>query len=135
MKATALPSLLLCLLVGCMNTDSVSRQLKPRQLTGKWYRGDGTGYNITMTLKRDGTYDAVWAGCLGTYGTAVGSWSATSDSLTLTPKSETGLMEKHLRSLTVIPQKQGFVLVPPDAREGFSKWGADSGYWSFSRTR
>lgn len=135
MKATLLAALMCCLSAGCISTDSKVGRSNRRHFAGNWYRGDGTGYNVTLTLKKDGTYDAVWVGCLGTYGTAAGSWEATPEQITLTPKSETGMMENHLRSLTVFPEKTGFVLVPPDARDGFPKWGADSPYWCFSRSR
>jgi len=43
-----------------------------KAVAGDYYRGDGTGYNIYLTLKENGKYTAEWHGCLGKYGEASG---------------------------------------------------------------
>ena len=122
------------LLVACTSGVAPS-SIPAKRLVGKWYRGDGLGYNVTLTLNRDSSYDAVWTGCLGTYGTAHGNWRLDQSKLTLTPTEEKDMMRKHLRTLDVLPDKRGFVLVPPKGRKNFNKWGTESSYWCFKPSK
>jgi hypothetical protein len=128
--------LLLCsLLAACATSVSLSAAIPAKRLAGKWYRGDGTGYNVTLTLNRDSSYDAVWTGCLGTYGTARGTWHLDATKLTFTPTEEKDMMRNHLRTLDVLPDKRGFVLVPPKDGMYFKKWGSESSYWCFKPSK
>ena len=121
--------LLLCsLLAACAINVSQSTPIPAKRLAGKWYRGDGTSYNVTLTLNRDSSYDAVWTGCLGTYGTARGTWHLDAAKLKFTPTEEKDMMRNHLRTLDVLPDKRGFALVPPECRKHFDKWGSDTPY-------
>jgi hypothetical protein len=96
----------------------------------------GEGYNVNLTLRPDFSYDAVWAGCLGTYGTAKGRWHLDGHKLSFTPTEETGMMRKHLRMLTITSDKQQqVVLVPPKSMHYFKKWGSDPPYWCYVRAR
>jgi hypothetical protein len=123
---------LCCLLGGCASSASLSPSIPAKRLVGKWYRGDGTGYNVTLTLNQDSSYTAIWEGCLGTYGTARGNWNLDQTRLKLTPTEEKDMMRNHLRTLDVLPDKQGIVLVPPKDRKYFNKWGSQPPYWCFT---
>jgi hypothetical protein len=74
-------------------------------VVGKWYCGDGTGYNIYLDLQAGGTYQAVWHGCLGEYGSAKGKWREASGRILLTPSDEKEMMKGHLTALLVIEEK------------------------------
>ena len=123
------------LLAACATSMSASAPIPASRLAGKWYRGDGLGYNVTLTLNRDSSYDAVWTGCLGTYGTARGTWRLNASQITLTPTEEKDTMRNHLLTLDVLPDKRGYILVPPEDRKNLQKWGSESSYWCFKPTK
>jgi hypothetical protein len=126
--------LLFCsLLAACAPGFSQPSPIPAKRLVGKWYRGDGKGYNVTLTLSRDSSYDAVWTGCLGTYGTARGTWRLDGAKLSFTPTQEKEMMRNHLRTLDVLPEKGGFVLVSAKDRTHFDKWGSATTHWCFKR--
>ena len=118
-------SAMLCIAAAAPITESA--------LVGKWYTGDGLGYNVDLTLRADSSYDAVWTGCLGTYGTAKGRWHFDGRKLTFAPTDEKDMMRNHLRTLTVIPDKHKIVLVPPKSLADFKKWGSDPPFWCYVR--
>src|SRR6185369_642253 len=76
-----------------------------KAVAGTYYSGDGLGYNVTLTLKDDGTYSGEWHGCLGKYGDASGNWELSGKSIALTPKKETDMMKGHLKTLDVLKYK------------------------------
>jgi hypothetical protein len=92
-------------------------------VAGSYYRGDGTGYNIYLTLKADGKYTAEWHGCLGKYGAASGRWRLKDKSITFKPSKEEGMMQGHLKTLNVFKFKGRWIFVPTDDREFYDKWG------------
>src|SRR5215813_11583896 len=61
-------------------------------VAGDYYRGDGTGYNIYLTLKADGKYTAEWQGCLGKYGEASGQWTLRGKQIVFKPSKEKDMM-------------------------------------------
>jgi hypothetical protein len=95
----------------------------PKIIAGTYYCGDGTGYNVTLTLKANGNYAGVWHGCLGTYGDASGSWKLSDKSIVLIPKKETGMMKEHLKTLDVLKYKEGWIFVRTDDRSFYDKYG------------
>lgn len=97
-------------------------------LVGSYYRGDGTGYNVTLSLKARSTYSAKWEGCLGTYGTAEGNWSKDGDFLIFEPSREEGMMKGHLRRLRIVVNGASPVFVPEAdlSSEYFLRYGADN---------
>lgn len=103
-------------------------------LSGTYYRGDGTGYNVTITLNPSGKYTAKWEGCLGTYGTAEGSWSDEGEWLKLTPTFETDMMRGHLSWLRIVERDPSPVFVPKEdlTSEYYSEYGPD-GFMGFHR--
>ena len=105
-----------------------------KAVAGRYYRGDGTGYNVTLVLKEDGTYSGVWTGCLGRYGDASGSWKLSDNRIVLTPKEESGMMKGHLKTLDVLKYNDGWIFVPPDDRTFYDKYGATPPYWCFKKT-
>ena len=122
--------LLMC--IGCQSTKPASPQGSATELTGSYYRGDHTGYNIYLDLLADGTYNATWRGCLGVYGTARGTWRITGERVILSPSEETDMMKGHLRELHVV-QYQGQTVFVPDLRDDYyRKYGADE-YAAFHR--
>ena len=128
-------ALLCSLLVACANRVSSSAPVSTEQLVGKWYRGDGTGYNVVLTLNRDLSYNAVWFSDGGILGDARGSWKFTRTKLILLLSEEKHMKHIHLRTLDVLPNKQGVVLVAPEDRKLFDKWGAESSLYCFTPTR
>jgi hypothetical protein len=107
----------------------------PKALAGHYYRGDGTGYNVDLTLGADGAYTAEWQGCLGTYGTAAGSWKLTDGLVVLTPSKETDMMRDHLRGLEVLKFKGHWILLTTNQsdRKFYDKWGITA-YSCFQNT-
>ena len=104
-------------------------------LSGDYYRGDGTGYNLSLALHQGGTYAASWYGCVGLYGTATGEWALASGDLKFTPIEETEMMQGHLRSLEPMAHAGHWILVPTEDedREVYDKWGV-SEYSCFQAT-
>ncbi len=125
---------------GCSNLEQPNANLSKRALpiaatvknsqfqahSGNFYRGDGTGYNVNLNLKPDGTYTGQWRGCLGVYGTAFGKWSIKGQQIVLKPAKETDMMKGHLRSLDIIREQKKIFLLPTADRSlarKLSKWG------------
>jgi hypothetical protein len=94
-----------------------------KAVAGSYYYGDGLGYNVTLTLKNDGTYLGGWHGCLGKYGDASGSWKSSDKHIVLTSKKETKMMQGHLKTLDVLKYKGGWIFVRADDRDFYDKYG------------
>ena len=62
---------------------------------GSFYHGDGLGMNILVTISTNQKYTAQWSDCMGSCGTAAGSWSNATGMLHLTPTNETGMFRSH----------------------------------------
>ena len=88
-----------------------------KAVAGTYYRGDGLGYNVSLTLKENGKYNAEWHGCLGKYGEASGKWTVAGNRITFTPAKEEGMMKGYLQSLDVLRFKGDSILVPTDSRD------------------
>ncbi len=116
----------MALLVGCR---AASRQ----SIAGSYYRGDGTGYNINLSLLDDGAYKAEWHGCMGLYGAALGVWIDDGEHVLLFPSVEAGLMQGHLRQLDVVQRGAGAILLPANDRDFYYDHGV-SAYSCFQRT-
>ncbi|MEO7300154.1 MAG: hypothetical protein ABI042_16440 [Verrucomicrobiota bacterium] len=105
-------------------------------IAGNFYRGDGTGYNIYLTLMKDGKYTTEWHGCLGKYGEASGEWNLTDKQIIFSPAKEEGMMKKRrLISLETCKFKTQWIFVPTEKsdREFYDKWGV-SRYSCFQKT-
>jgi hypothetical protein len=111
------------------------RPADTRVLAGHYYRGDGTGYNVHLTLGSDGAYSAEWQGCLGIYGEAAGDWKLADELVVFTPSKEIDMMRRHLRALEVMKFQGNWILVPTDKsdREFYDKWGVST-YSCFQNT-
>lgn len=94
-----------------------------KAVAGSYYCGDGLGYNVTLTLKADGTYSGEWHGCLGKYGEASGIWKLSDKRVILTPKQEQDMMKGHLKTLDVMKDKGGWIFVRADHRDLYDKHG------------
>jgi len=94
-----------------------------KAVVGSYYRGDGTGYNICLTLKENGKYTAERHGCLGKYGEASGHWTLSDKRIAFKPAKEKDMMKGHLKSLDVLKFKGQWILVPSDDREFYDKYG------------
>jgi hypothetical protein len=92
-------------------------------VAGSYYCGDGLGYNVTLTLKDNGTYSGEWQGCLGKYGEASGTWTLSDKRIVLTPTNEEGNMKGHLRTLDVMKYKGGWIFARADDRDFYDKRG------------
>lgn len=107
--ATAITLAVIGSLTGCA-VDATVRPVAA-ELPGQYYSGDGLGYNVTVTLNSDGTYISDWQGCLGTYGSASGTWHLSDDQLVFYADTEHDLLIGYLRKATTIRHhgKLGFV--------------------------
>ena len=94
-----------------------------KAVAGSYYRGDGIGYNIYLTLKENGEYTAEWHGCLGKYGEASGQWTLTDKRIVFRPAKEEDMMKGHLKSLDVLRYKGQWIFVPSDDHEFYDKYG------------
>ncbi len=98
-------------------------------LTGKWYRGDGLGMNISLVLSTGGSYEAVWSGCLGEYGSARGSWVVEADKtgvrhVRFSALEEKGTMAGELTDVEISENRGEPILVPLGKdRKFFDKYG------------
>jgi|ERR1043166_2518820 hypothetical protein len=92
-------------------------------VAGDYYRGDGTSYNIYLTLKANGKYTAEWHGCLGKYGEASGQWTLKDKQIVFKPSKERDMMTGHLKALDVLKFKGAWIFVPTDDRDFYDKWG------------
>ena len=104
-----------------------------KSISGEYYRGDGTGYNIYLTLKENGEYAAKWRGCLGEYGTASGKWRLNDKTIVLSPTKEERMMQGHLKKLDVLKFNGNWIFVPSDDREFYDKHGV-SRYSCFQKS-
>jgi hypothetical protein len=102
---------------------SVGTPPDAKAVAGRYYCGDGLGYNVTLILKKDGTYSGEWQGCLGKYGEASGGWTLSDHQIVLTPKKESGMMEGHLKTLDVLKHEEGWIFVRSDHRYFYDKDG------------
>jgi hypothetical protein len=126
--------IVLCLFAGCATSNSPSGPLAAKRLAGHWHQGDGLGYNVSLSLNKDSTYDAEFWGCVGSGGTARGNWRLVNDKVLLSPIEEKDLMVNHLRSLDVVNAKKGFVLVQSGQRRQFDTFPSDSSFGCFTRS-
>jgi hypothetical protein len=112
-----------CALAGDIEKGEPAVPTNTMAVAGSYYCGDGTGYNVTLTLKKDGSYSAEWHGCLGKYGDASGSWKLSDKRIVLTPKKEAGMMQGHLRTLDVLKYKGSWIFVRADDKDFYDKHG------------
>lgn len=113
--ALALP-VVVAALGGCARDATV--RTSPDQLVGRYYGGDGLGYNIWIQLDADGSYSADWHGCLGVYGEARGQWKAEGDQVVFLPGQENELLVGHLRTATTVQHGGRLGLVRPEDVQG-----------------
>lgn len=109
--------------------------IQDQKFVGSYYRGDGTGFNLDLTLKNDGRFNCRWTGCLGAYGESSGTWRVEGDKIfteTLTEKDM--MMKNQVGSLTIMEESGNIILVQDGNREFFDKHGP-SRYSCFSRER
>ena len=126
MRVSHILVLVTLIAVGCRTHDDDPRLIKKasaetpsdaKAVSGSYYRGDGTGYNIYLTLKPNGSYAAEWQGCLGKYGEASGKWNLNEKRITFHPSKEEGNLKGHLKSLDVQKFNGDWVLLPTDFNE------------------
>ena len=125
-------SLGLALLLGaCASLERPSPdRVSASKVPGTYYKGDGLGENISLELKDDGTYSAQWHGCLGSYGTASGTWHLSGNDVELTPMSETEMLTGYLRTLSLYRSWPYYML----ARSQELGRGDDGAVLAFQRT-
>ncbi len=138
MKIQSLPLLLLTLALSTALRAAEPEKGVPdapadaKMLAGSYYCGDGTGYNLTLNLKDDGTYTAEWRGCLGKYGEASGAWKLADKRIELTPAEEKEMMKGHLRSLDILKYKGAWIFVNSAKRDFYDQYGV-SRYSAFQK--
>ena len=100
------------------------------ELVGQYYTGDGLGYNINLTLKPEGTYEAVLRGCLGIYGTEAGRWSLIATQIVFTPSNETVRMREFLTNLDIMKFRGHWIFL--STNEGYRTYYEEFGVDRFS---
>ena len=78
-------------------SGSANAQSRLDPLAGRYFLGDGLGYNLSLELQGSGQYRATDTGCMATYGTAKGRWIASGSTIHFMPTEETGTLKGHLR--------------------------------------
>lgn len=95
-----------------------------KQLVGTYYRGNGTGYNLTLTLNSDGQFHCISTGCVGDYGTSTGTWRVDNDQIQMLTLTAKGTMEdRPIGALTVSMDSEKTILVQNNSREFFDAHG------------
>lgn len=94
-----IPVSLLLLSLGC-NPPS-------EELVGRYFQGDGLGYNLELNLRADGTFTCEWTGCLGHYGSTSGTWLPSKDMIELDAEHASGTFETEPISNILIVRSQG----------------------------
>ena len=104
-------------------------------VVGSYYRGDGLGFNLSLTLARDGTFRCKWTGCLGVYGNTAGTWLREGDRIVTRTAQADGMFEGDpLGDLEVVQNEGETLLIQTNDRDFFEKWGP-SRYSAFSRAK
>lgn len=103
-------------------------------IAGSYYRGDGLGLNLHLTLAGSGTFRCEWTGCLGNYGNTSGTWSQAKNRIVIKATKVDGMFKQNpLGDLELIQRDGDTVLVQTNDRDFFEEWGP-SRYSCFSRT-
>ena len=111
------------------------RALDPAEaaLVGSYYRGDGLGLNLMLSLLPDGSFRCQWSGCMGDYGSCSGTWSLDGERVNVHVDAADGLFKKSpLGNLDVESGDGGDVLIQVDDR-GFYDSHGPSRYSCFMR--
>jgi hypothetical protein len=83
-------------------------------LAGVYYRGDGRGLNLHLSLGADGTFRCGWTGCLGDYESCAGSWRRQGTMLRVSVASSSGMFDSRpLGDLEISGEGELAILVPP----------------------
>lgn len=102
-----------------------------RELIGLYFRGDGTGFDLT--LEESGDYECVWTGCFGTCGTSRGRWTVSGNRVSIQVAEETDMMEgKSAKQFDVLEHQGDLILVDADDNAFFLRHGP-SRYSCFTR--
>ena len=109
MWRAAVSVLLLAALAGCVPDATV--RVRPDQMVGRYYSGDGLGRMVWVNLEADGSYTAEWEGCLGVYGDSKGRWQVQGDQVVFSPSEESEIFAGYLRGATTLRHqgRLGFV--------------------------
>ena len=92
----------------------------------QYYRGDGLGENLYLTLLSGGHYTLTWKGCLGWYGAAAGTWRVSEKQLELKPDEEHGMLSEHpIRLLHIRVIDNEIVLIQDQEMDWFKTHGVD----------
>ena len=106
------------------STDANQIGDNEKQLVGTYYRGDGKGYNLELTLESSRQFHCRWTGCLGLYGTSTGTWRVDDNQIQMSTLTANGMMEDNpIGTLTVSTDMGKTILVQNDDREFFDEHG------------
>ena len=94
-------------------------------LVGTYYIGDGTGYNIYLTLTADRSFSADFYGCFGKYGDANGHWSINSGEINFVSLRETGMMKGNLGAMDILKFQGHWIFLEKskNARNDYNAYG------------
>ena len=113
--------------------ETVEMQMATSSLVGKYYRGDGLGFNLHLTLKRKGTFECTWTGCLGVYGKCSGTWTLKENEIHIQTKTADGMFDRSPLGSFQVTQREGkTIFIDSSDKEFFEKWGP-SRYACFHR--
>jgi hypothetical protein len=98
-----------------------------------YYRGDGKGINLHLTLIENGSFECRWTGCLGEYGKCSGRWSDDGHHIKIRTKSAEGVFNhRPLTDLEVGQANGKTILIETNDKSFFAQYGA-SRYSCFHR--
>jgi hypothetical protein len=94
-------------------------------LTGKYYQGDGLGWNLYLTLSPTGGYEIAETGCLGEYGRAHGNWTLYDNTLMLHEAGDADKDFIYPRFYEVLVHGNDPVFLSDITRSYFRDYGVD----------
>jgi hypothetical protein len=113
--------------------DEKSREIEPSILAGRYYAGDGLGYNLDLVLAKGGKFECTWRGCLGVYGKTSGDWALDERGLTFSPvKGEGNFAARALGRVRIVAFRDRYLLLQERDRGRFEKVGP-MGWYCFHK--
>lgn len=108
--------------------SEVRQTVNGARLAGRYFSGDGTSCNLDLNLRHDGTFEVVWTGCLGVYGTCAGVWSIDDKGVATTVTRAEGMYERRgFDKLQLATLNGHYLLVQESFRDLFDKYPPSHG--------
>ncbi len=92
-------------------------------LVADYSTGDGLGYNLSLSLREDTSFECTWTGCLGVYGTASGWWFRDNDRVRFVTREATEMLVGYLNWADVVTGGAHPALVLSQDRDFYDQHG------------